>query len=114
MQESAFLCEFLYDFFFSNMVLALKELSIRGDFRTTVEYLIGLLETDDFVDNEFDTQWLDGMIAGRTSNAEKPSTLLGVVCASVLVAQMTIVNAFQNFQNCLDRYAELIFAVNNP
>jgi biotin carboxylase len=25
-----------------NMVLALKELSIRGDFRTTVEYLVGI------------------------------------------------------------------------
>lgn len=31
-----------------NLVIALKELSIRGDFRTTVEYLITLLETDDF------------------------------------------------------------------
>ena len=28
-----------------HMVVALKELSIRGDFRTTVEYLIKLLET---------------------------------------------------------------------
>ena len=49
----------------SNMVLALKELSIRGDFQTTVEYLIGLLETSDFIDNEFDTAWLDRLIAGR-------------------------------------------------
>ena len=31
-----------------NMVVALKELSIRGDFRTTVEYLIKLLETRAF------------------------------------------------------------------
>ncbi|KAM9909660.1 hypothetical protein OXX69_005208, partial [Metschnikowia pulcherrima] len=31
-----------------HMVVALKELSIRGDFRTTVEYLIKLLETPDF------------------------------------------------------------------
>lgn len=29
-------------------MIALKELSIRGDFRTTVEYLITLLETEDF------------------------------------------------------------------
>lgn len=50
---------------YSNMVLALKELSIRGDFRTTVEYLTGLLETPDFVDNDFDTAWLDELIAGR-------------------------------------------------
>lgn len=31
-----------------NLVIALKELSIRGDFRTTVEYLITLLETPSF------------------------------------------------------------------
>lgn len=45
-----------------NMVLALKELSIRGDFRTTVEYLVTLLETDDFNNNTIDTGWLDQMI----------------------------------------------------
>ena len=45
-----------------NMVLALKELSIRGDFRTTVEYLVTLLETEDFNINTIDTGWLDLMI----------------------------------------------------
>jgi acetyl-CoA carboxylase/biotin carboxylase 1 len=30
------------------MIVALKELSIRGDFRTTVEYLIKLLELEAF------------------------------------------------------------------
>ena len=34
-----------------NLVIALKELSIRGDFRTTVEYLITLLETEDYLLN---------------------------------------------------------------
>lgn len=33
---------------YRNLVIALKELSIRGDFRTTVEYLITLLETEKF------------------------------------------------------------------
>lgn len=47
------------------MALALKELSIRGDFRTTVEYLIKLLETEDFIENEFDTAWLDKLIAEK-------------------------------------------------
>lgn len=40
---------FIYCFVFNrNLVIALKELSIRGDFRTTVEYLITLLETESF------------------------------------------------------------------
>lgn len=44
---------------FRNMVVAMKELSIRGDFRTTVEYLIKLLETESFRTNDIDTSWLD-------------------------------------------------------
>ena len=32
-----------------SMVMALKELSIRSDFRTTIEYLVTLLEYDAFV-----------------------------------------------------------------
>ena len=44
---------------------ALKELSIRGDFRTTVEFLVTLLETGEFDSNEFNTGWLDRLIAGK-------------------------------------------------
>lgn len=45
--------------------MALKELSIRGDFRTTVEYLVNLLETESFQNNDIDTGWLDHLIAQR-------------------------------------------------
>ena len=48
-----------------NLVVALKELSIRGDFLTTVEYLIKLLETPNFQSNELDTGWLDTLIADK-------------------------------------------------
>ena len=43
--------------------MALKEISIRGDFRTTVEYLVKLLEEERFKTNTFDTTWLDNLIA---------------------------------------------------
>lgn len=46
-------------------MVALKELSIRGDFRTTVEYLVNLLETESFQNNDIDTGWLDHLIAQR-------------------------------------------------
>jgi acetyl-CoA carboxylase/biotin carboxylase 1 len=45
-----------------NMVLALKELSIRGDISTTVDYISRLIELPDFIDNQIDTAWLDGII----------------------------------------------------
>ncbi|XP_049512514.1 acetyl-CoA carboxylase-like isoform X3 [Dermacentor silvarum] len=85
-----------------NLVLALKELSIRGDFRTTVEYLITLLETDAFLSNTFDTGWLDKLIAERVQ-AEKPDTMLSVICGALHVAHRTIRENFRNFQTCLEK-----------
>ena len=45
-----------------NMALALKELSIRGDISTTVDYISKLIELDDFIANNIDTGWLDALI----------------------------------------------------
>lgn len=78
------------------------ELSIRGDFRTTVEYLITLLETEDFQRNNISTTWLDAMIAQRFKS-EKPDPLLAIICGSLHVADQTILNAFQHFQTSLER-----------
>lgn len=83
-------------------MIALKELSIRGDFRTTVEYLIKLLETSSFQDNSFDTAWLDELIAERVQ-AEKPDIMLGVICGALHIADKTLVNAFHHFQTSLER-----------
>ncbi|XP_064618157.1 acetyl-CoA carboxylase-like isoform X2 [Liolophura sinensis] len=85
-----------------NMVVALKELSIRGDFRTTDEYLIKLLETEKFQMNHIDTGWLDKLIAEKVQ-AEKPDTMLAVVCGALHVADQHIRESFQNFQTSLER-----------
>lgn len=45
-----------------NMVLALKELSIRGDISTTIDYIANLIELDDFIENRITTAWLDELI----------------------------------------------------
>lgn len=85
-----------------NLVVALKELSIRGDFRTTVEYLITLLETNRFLDNTIDTAWLDALIAERVQ-AEKPDILLGVICGALHIADREISSAFTSFQTSLEK-----------
>jgi acetyl-CoA carboxylase/biotin carboxylase 1 len=70
-----------------HMVVALKELSIRGDFRTTVEYLIKLLETPAFEDNTITTAWLDELISKRLT-AERPDPMIAVICGAVTKAHI--------------------------
>lgn len=64
-----------------HLVLALKELSIRGDFRTTIEYLVELVEMDDFRFNRFNTAWLDKLLAIKTGKMKEPESMEGVVAA---------------------------------
>jgi acetyl-CoA carboxylase / biotin carboxylase 1 len=79
-----------------HMVVALKELSIRGDFRTTVEYLIKLLQTEAFEDNTISTGWLDELISKKLT-AERPDPMLAVVCGAVT-------KAHQASEKCLSDY----------
>ena len=85
-----------------NMVFALKELSIRGDFRTTIEYLIKLFETENYLQNKFDTGWLDKLITEKLK-AEKPDLMLSVICTALHVADQKLRDKFQNFQSNLER-----------
>jgi len=64
------------------MVVALKELSIRGDIRTTVEYLVSMMETEDFVGNNIDTEWLDRRIESKVRGGKPDPVLVSVVGAA--------------------------------
>ncbi|KAL6114247.1 acacb [Pungitius sinensis] len=86
----------------SNMVVAMKELSIRGDFRTTVEYLIKLLETECFRNNEIDTSWLDHLISEKVQ-AERPDTMLGIVCGALHVADASFQKSMSDYLHSLER-----------
>uniref|UniRef100_A0A9J7YYU1 acetyl-CoA carboxylase n=1 Tax=Cyprinus carpio carpio TaxID=630221 RepID=A0A9J7YYU1_CYPCA len=86
----------------SNMVVAMKELSIRGDFRTTVEYLIKLLETESFRNNDIDTGWLDHLIAEKVQ-VERPDTMLGLICGALQVADASFRESMSDFLHSLER-----------
>ncbi|KAH0836414.1 acetyl-CoA carboxylase [Lanmaoa asiatica] len=85
-----------------NMIVALKELSIRGDFRTTVEYLIKLLELEAFIDNTFTTGWLDSLISNKLT-AERPDTTLAVVCGAVTKAHIASEACLSEYKRILDK-----------
>ncbi|KAJ2663766.1 acetyl-coenzyme-A carboxylase [Coemansia sp. RSA 1199] len=85
-----------------SMVVALKEISIRGDFRTTVEYLVRLLEMPDFRSNAFTTAWLDRLISAHLT-AERPDTELAVICGAAAMAQNESVQLLDAFKKAMDR-----------
>ncbi|KAJ1555692.1 acetyl-coenzyme-A carboxylase, partial [Cladochytrium tenue] len=85
-----------------NLIIALKELSIRGDFRTTVEFLVKLLETDTYVGNGVTTGWLDALIARRVET-EKPDMILTAICGAVVKAQTALGAARAEYRRALER-----------
>ncbi|KAG0050037.1 acetyl-coenzyme-A carboxylase, partial [Linnemannia elongata] len=85
-----------------NMVVALKELSIRGDFRTTVEYLIRLLETQEFEENTINTGCLDSLISNNLT-AERPETMLAVMCGAVNRAHTISENCLKEYKKSLEK-----------
>ncbi|KAG8834254.1 acetyl-coenzyme-A carboxylase, partial [Serendipita sp. 399] len=85
-----------------NMVVALKEMSIRGDFRTTVEYLIKLLETNAFTENIFTTGWLDTLISENLT-AERPDSTIAVICGAVTKAHVASEECWSEYRRILDK-----------
>eukprot|EP00834_Sanchytrium_tribonematis_P001027 NODE_22_length_42145_cov_1.310612.p1 type:complete len:2002 gc:universal NODE_22_length_42145_cov_1.310612:25236-19231(-) len=49
-----------------NLIVALRELSIQSEFRTSVAYLVKLMETETFVKNKYNTEWLDELLKSQT------------------------------------------------
>ncbi|KAL6179520.1 hypothetical protein ACLB2K_051035 [Fragaria x ananassa] len=62
----------------ANMVLGLKEIQIRGEIRTNVDYSIDLLHASDYRENKIHTGWLDSRIAMRV-RTERPPWYLSVI-----------------------------------
>lgn len=51
------------------MVVALKEVKIRGEIRNTVDYTADMIQSLDFVGNNIHTGWLDNRIATNVRQA---------------------------------------------
>ena len=85
-----------------HMVVALKELNIRGDFRTTVEYLIKLLETPAFEDNTITTAWLDQLISAKLT-AERPDPMLAILAGAVTKAHLASEACIAEYRKGLEK-----------
>jgi acetyl-CoA carboxylase/biotin carboxylase 1 len=84
-----------------NLVLALKDLSIRGDFRTTVEYLSVLLENDTYISNNFTTSWLDGLIANGIQSNKVFDKIEVAVCGAASIMAKSFAQGVAEYTKCL-------------
>jgi len=100
-----------------SMALALREISIRGDISTNVDYISHLMEMEDFVDNNIDTAWLDGLIK---ADAERAAASGADAAASEGVERkprttphmVTVVGAaIAGYDKCMDGEANFVAAL---
>nr|ASZ00210.1 acetyl-CoA carboxylase 2 [Pelargonium cotyledonis] len=86
----------------SNMVLGLKEIQIRGEIRTNVDYTIDLLHAPDYRDNIIHTGWLDSRIAMRV-RAERPLWYLSVVGGALFKASASSAAMVSDYVGYLEK-----------
>ncbi|KAL0300319.1 UNVERIFIED_CONTAM: Acetyl-CoA carboxylase 1 [Sesamum angustifolium] len=86
----------------ANMVLGLKEIQIRGEIRTNVDYTIDLLHALDYKENKIHTGWLDSRIAMRV-RAERPPWYLSVVGGALYKASVSSANTVSEYVGYLEK-----------
>ncbi|KAE9603887.1 putative ligase [Lupinus albus] len=86
----------------ANMVLGLKEIQIRGEIHTNVDYTIDLLNAVDYRDNKIHTGWLDSRIAMRV-RAERPPWYLSVVGGALYKASASSAALVSDYVGYLEK-----------
>lgn len=67
------------------MVVALRDVRVRGEIHTIIDYAADMLQSHEFVNNEIHTGWLDSRIAANVK-AERPPWHLCVIGAAAVRA----------------------------
>ncbi|XP_042520435.1 acetyl-CoA carboxylase 1-like [Macadamia integrifolia] len=86
----------------ANMVLGLKEIQIRGEIRTNVDYTIDLLHASEYRNNKIHTGWLDSRIAMRV-RAERPPWYLSVVGGALYKASTSSATLVSDYIGYLEK-----------
>lgn len=86
----------------ATMVLGLKEIQIRGEIRSNVDYTIDLLHASDYRENKIHTGWLDSRIAMRV-RAERPPWYLSVVGGALYKASASSAAMVSDYVGYLEK-----------
>jgi len=85
-----------------HMLVALADIKIRGEIRTTVDYLIDMLQCPGFVDNQVSTSWLDERIEKQVK-PDAPVWYLAVIGACVSKAYEVLQARMADFISYLEK-----------
>ena len=88
------------------LVVTLRELTIAGEIWTTHDFIVRLLESEDFQTEAFDTFWLDKIIAAsalETMNKYDVSTEKIIACTATLMSHVKRLDMLAQFTSTLDR-----------
>nr|ASZ00204.1 acetyl-CoA carboxylase 2 [California macrophylla] len=86
----------------ANMVLGLKEVQIRGEIRTNVDYTIDLLHASDYRDNRIHTGWLDSGLAIHV-RAESPPWYLSAIGRALVRASASSAAMVSDYVGYLEK-----------
>ncbi|KAF1745296.1 hypothetical protein MXB_2628, partial [Myxobolus squamalis] len=84
------------------MVLALKELSIHGEIRTTIDFLVNVMEHPIFLRNGSHVEWLDNL-KDEDNFFNKPDIKVIVACGASCIAHQKFQKIYHEYQLSLER-----------
>ena len=88
-----------------HLIIALKEMTIYGEIRTTVNYLSKMLELPDYIENRISTEWLDGLLANNSISLNSPGgpmRFVNIVCGAVVKANAALAELRTDATTALD------------
>ena len=85
-----------------HMLVALADIKIRGEIRTTIDYLIDMLQCEGFVGDKVSTSWLDERIEAQVK-PEAPLWYLAVIGGAVSKAYKALQARMADFVSYLEK-----------
>ncbi|CAD5217041.1 unnamed protein product [Bursaphelenchus okinawaensis] len=85
------------------MTCALKELRLRSTFPSQINYLVGLLNDEDFQRNNFHTGWLDARIQNNIQSVPELPVNVTLAVGATVIGHAKIAEVFSKFQSAIER-----------
>uniref|UniRef100_A0A1I7RZR9 biotin carboxylase n=1 Tax=Bursaphelenchus xylophilus TaxID=6326 RepID=A0A1I7RZR9_BURXY len=85
------------------MTCALKELRVRSTFPSQINYLVDLLNDEEFQRNDFHTGWLDTRIQNNIQSVPELPVNVTLAVGATVIGHAKIAEVFSKFQSAIER-----------